>query len=388
MEGRELRRSYTQMEFPVTKGPRNNYHQQGQRAPSNKRYQQQGQKSKFPTQEIYRPPSQRDPQDPSRSSRALNVHAKEFAPLGSSLPLQSSKSTGNVLVAVNNENRLAKSQRSVGFPLGLSKTTHHQFHQHKTNNNSSHKQESPAAAPNHQKPNQLQRSKSTTSAVPKPIDLSIFGKKSTLVESVYHCPEKMPSSALLELAKLIAAKAQENRSWADSLAWLSFYIIEREKQRTFLESLLNILQYTVEKKCKGGTAGDSFYFSLMSYLHALYCEMKPHRAELDIDGSSPALMLLAILIEVCTDFLRQPTFTSRKEVESLFFVVTTTGRDMEGDCPKQMEQLMACVRDAFLMQETSAQIRRTLLQLIEMRAARWQLSARAVLYYQGLMPIT
>lgn len=76
------------------------------------------------------------------------------------------------------------------------------------------------------------------------------------------------------------------------------------------------------------------------------------------------------------------------QVESLFFVVTTTGRDMEGDCPKQMEQLMACVRDAFLMQETSAQIRRTLLQLIEMRAARWQLSARAVLYYQGLMPIT
>lgn len=210
----------------------------------------------------------------------------------------------------------------------------------------------------------------------------MFGKKASVVEAAYSNPGAMRAPALLDLAKLISEKAQENRSWAESLASLSFYIIEREKQTTFVEGLLNMLQYIVGKKCKDGTAGDSFYFPFISYLHALYGEVKPKRSEFEKNGRSPALTLLSLLVEVCTDFLHQEKLTGRKEIESLFFVVTTIGRDLEADCPRLMESLMCAVRDAFLSEGASAPIRRTLLQLVELRAARWQLPARTIHYYQ------
>jgi hypothetical protein len=46
----------------------------------------------------------------------------------------------------------------------------------------------------------------------------------------------------------------------------------------------------------------------------------------------------------------------------------------------RMPGLMAALRDAFLTAALPG-VRKTLLQLIEMRAARWQLPAPAVMYY-------
>lgn len=49
---------------------------------------------------------------------------------------------------------------------------------------------------------------------------------------------------------------------------------------------------------------------------------------------------------------------------------------------QQLEALMTKVRDAFLTSNASAPaIRRTLLQLIELQASRWQLPGNTVLYY-------
>lgn len=69
------------------------------------------------------------------------------------------------------------------------------------------------------------------------------------------------------------------------------------------------------------------------------------------------------------------------QTECLFFTLTTIGRDLEQDLPKALEQLLAGVRDVFLAAATVPAIRKTLLQLIELHAANWQLSASAVSYY-------
>lgn len=68
-------------------------------------------------------------------------------------------------------------------------------------------------------------------------------------------------------------------------------------------------------------------------------------------------------------------------MESLFFVLTSVGKDLEQELPKQLETLLSGVRDAFLTAQTAPAIRKTLLQLIELSAARWQLPAPAVMYY-------
>lgn len=68
-------------------------------------------------------------------------------------------------------------------------------------------------------------------------------------------------------------------------------------------------------------------------------------------------------------------------MESLFFVLTAIGKDLEQELPTQLDLLLNGVRDAFLTAQTVPSIRKTLLQLIELSAAKWQLPAPAVMYY-------
>lgn len=69
------------------------------------------------------------------------------------------------------------------------------------------------------------------------------------------------------------------------------------------------------------------------------------------------------------------------QTENLFFVLTYIGRDLESSLPGELERLLTAVRDAFLNSAAAPSIRRTLLQLIELHASRWQLPGCAVLYY-------
>jgi hypothetical protein len=62
-------------------------------------------------------------------------------------------------------------------------------------------------------------------------------------------------------------------------------------------------------------------------------------------------------------------------------VLTTIGRDLESEMPGQVPVLLASVRDAFLKTATIPAVKKTLLQLIELHASRWQLPAPAVMYY-------
>lgn len=69
------------------------------------------------------------------------------------------------------------------------------------------------------------------------------------------------------------------------------------------------------------------------------------------------------------------------QTECLFFVLTGLGKDIEVELPHQMAKVMGAARDAFLTTVRVPAVRKTLLQLIEMHAARWQLPAPAVMYY-------
>lgn len=63
-------------------------------------------------------------------------------------------------------------------------------------------------------------------------------------------------------------------------------------------------------------------------------------------------------------------------------MLTCIGKDLEAQLPQQLEGLLTAVRDAFLNSQNSPPaIRRTLLQLIELQASRWQLPGNTVLYY-------
>ena len=65
----------------------------------------------------------------------------------------------------------------------------------------------------------------------------------------------------------------------------------------------------------------------------------------------------------------------------MFFVLTSIGRDIEQESPGRLQNILTSLRDAFLNQDLSSPVRKTLLQLIELHAAKWQLPASAVRYY-------
>ena len=70
------------------------------------------------------------------------------------------------------------------------------------------------------------------------------------------------------------------------------------------------------------------------------------------------------------------------QLECLFFVLTGIGRDIETELPAKMFAIWNAIRDAFLeMNALPGAAQRTLLQLVELRAAKWQLPATAVTYY-------
>lgn len=86
------------------------------------------------------------------------------------------------------------------------------------------------------------------------------------------------------------------------------------------------------------------------------------------------LIKLCFSIKKCNECLFQ--------IECLFFVLTCIGKDLEAQLPQQLEGLLTAVRDGFLnSQNAPPAIRRTLLQLIELQASRWQLPGNTVLYY-------
>nr|CAD7445479.1 unnamed protein product [Timema bartmani] len=187
----------------------------------------------------------------------------------------------------------------------------------------------------------------------------------------------------MELVRQIMDRVVSSVSYSLPAAKLCITIIEKEQKETFLESLLNTCRQWCQERDKilkqGG--GTTRFCAFMQFLNEMYCELKRRQLQLktQYDGVPPGLVLLTLLYECCQECLKPPN--SQGETDSLFFVLTSVGRDFEQELPNKLTQLIASVRDTFLMVHNVPSIKKTLLQLIELRAARWQLSASAVMYY-------
>lgn len=251
----------------------------------------------------------------------------------------------------------------------------------------------PAAAP----PPSLKRSKSLGAAdsqnlmsklksiVKEDIDIKAFSEEDqTNIKLAIEDPNQLPSRTLMDLVKIIMEKAVEGIKYSESIAKLCVVIIEAEKNQTFLESLLNTCQQWYQERDKilrGIKAGDGTRFTaFMWFLTELYGLLKRQQLKELQESLQPALALLSVLAKCCQACVSLP-IKCLSETECLFFVLTSIGRDLETELPQQLELLLASVRDGFLASAGSANVGRTLLQLIELHASNWQLPGSSVLYY-------
>lgn len=372
-----------------------------------------------PTMEIYRPPNVRT--DLPHTGK-LNVHAKEFTmnDLQNSkssgnlamlnfdgLPLQHSKSSGNVLRHLQNH-PIIPVVHAMPLPL-LHSTSTSQIFNHLPRVNfqianemvQSFNQNQNANFPNwnnHQNQmNNLKRSKSLgahdaqnlASAIKKQskeeTNLGKFPKEDeTNLKIAQEDPNQLPSRTLMDLVKIIMERVVEGIRYSEAGAKLCMSIIEKERNLTFLESLLNTCQQWYQERDKilrGIKAGDGTRFTaFMWFLTEMFGQLKRHQLKSQFEALQPDLVLLSILAKCCKACVSLP-IKCLSETECLFFVLTSIGRDLENELPLQLEELMACVRDGFLASAGAPAVRRTLLQLIELHASNWQLPGSSVLYY-------
>ncbi|XP_076183419.1 uncharacterized protein LOC143155051 isoform X1 [Ptiloglossa arizonensis] len=398
-----------------------------------------------PSLEIYRPPGGRTEGTTANvTNPRLNVHAKEFtmkqndshpsksrtnASERSPYYLQHSKSSGNV-------HRYLYAQQQQQIQHTLQQQQHHQTSRHSQSSHhstssslrQSHPLDTSASSgnilhgsgrvhfnmdqnevkPNAMKPGRLtkslsfvstyslKRSKSLNAAdvlAAKAVnisDASELGKfpsaiQDTLLRAIED-PNLLNARALMELVRHILERVVENRKYAEPAAKICITIIEKEAKETFLESLLNTCQQWYQDRVKILYDGSSYhrYSAFMTFLNEMYCQLKRRQLQLKTqqEGVPPGRVLLTLLWKCCQDCLQPPVVNSLAETDCLFFILTCIGKDLDTELPAQLQQLLGSLRDAFLAEDTILpSVRKTLLQLIELHAAHWQLPAPAVVYY-------
>uniref|UniRef100_A0A023EV52 Putative mif4g domain-containing protein n=1 Tax=Aedes albopictus TaxID=7160 RepID=A0A023EV52_AEDAL len=251
----------------------------------------------------------------------------------------------------------------------------------------------------------LQRSKSLSSADtltrglaglglavgPEANDIGQFSPEiQAILSKAIEDPNQLNARCLMELAMQLMQRAVDGRRYALPISRLCISIIAKEQKETFLEALLNTCRQWYQERDK--VLGPPMniknpsrprFTAFMAFLTEMFCQLKRRQLQLrtECDGVPPPIVLLTVLGKCCEDCVKPPV-RSLSEIECLFFVLTCIGRDLETHLPQQLETLLTGVRDAFLNSSASAPaIRRTLLQLIELQASRWQLPGNTVLYY-------
>jgi len=320
-----------------------------------------------PTRELYRPPV---------TGNCLNPSAKEFAPLQSSKSVDFTTKgpqdniilnrTGLTITVPGKNNSIAKS-RSVTSHLQLSTDR--------------------SAEPLEQR---LLRTQ---------IDLNLFAFPLEVVNTLNKAlddPNRVPGRSLMELVKQILnkviSKSSQNPTNADHksdhsrlpehASRLCIGIIEKEEKETFLESLINTCQELYHDRERLLRQDIHKWNSYISFLNQMYGLLKRKQLHFlrKYEGVAPKLVLLSLLAECCTATLTS-SLQSVSEIEMMFLVLTHIGRDLDTEMPGRMSLLVTCLREAFLTSHLNKQIGKTLLQLIELRAAGWNLPAQAVMYY-------
>ncbi|XP_014488788.1 PREDICTED: MIF4G domain-containing protein B isoform X2 [Dinoponera quadriceps] len=200
-------------------------------------------------------------------------------------------------------------------------------------------------------------------------------------------PNFLNARTLMELVRHILERVVENRKYAEPAAKICITIIEKETKETFLESLLNTCQQWYQDRARilHDDMSCHRYSAFMTFLNEMYCQLKRRQLQLKTqqEGVSPGRVLLTLLWKCCQDCLKPPVINSLAETNCLFLILTCIGKDLDAELPAQLQQLLGSVRDAFLAEETTTlpSVKKTLLQLIELHAAHWQLPAPAVVYY-------
>ena len=258
-----------------------------------------------------------------------------------------------------------------------------------------------------------------------------------LVRRALESPKSLVTTQLMEVVRIIVNKALERLANAHPMSKICMSIIDKEKGKIFLESLMNCCREWFNErerliKAGGGSGAGSqgttnprrwpSYVAFLTELYlALRCKQRHVRLITGLDepskneGNSTTIggaiggqvsdediekraqlsliqkqlkNLATLLYDCCSALINSaisPSATSAtSDIESLQSALRTVGRFMADDHPQRMSLLMASVREAFISCQQlnlSSMNQKNLMEIIEYRASNWNFSASQQLYY-------
>ncbi|XP_064477918.1 MIF4G domain-containing protein-like isoform X2 [Ornithodoros turicata] len=202
-----------------------------------------------------------------------------------------------------------------------------------------------------------------------------------LLKKALNDPNTMSSQQLMELVRAICTRATEGIQYAEPSAQLCLSIIEKERGETFVVSLVHACREWFNERdalLRGETATSipRRWTAYVTFLAELFLGL---RKRLPPSGetyrpASRTLTLVMLLYDCCHIILKPPSLYNAAEMECLRSVLTISGKLLERESGQRMLMLVSAMRNAFLLPTLAAQIRKTLLELIELHASGWQFS--------------
>ncbi|KAK2714340.1 uncharacterized protein LOC136039788 [Artemia franciscana] len=210
------------------------------------------------------------------------------------------------------------------------------------------------------------------------------------LKKVFENPSRASARTIMDGVRHLFTKLVESPKLANVAARLCIAIIEKETGETFYESLMNACQEWYRDRDRllrspvgppGVSNPSPRWVAFICFLHELYLAFKRKGIPLKQDDADPASVILKLLAECCIVSLKVPAVNSLPELERVFVILTGVGRDLETSLPSKMSAVINTIRDSFLDVNVADNAGKTLLQMIELHSARWQLPATAVMYY-------
>ncbi|KAK7590860.1 hypothetical protein V9T40_002473 [Parthenolecanium corni] len=195
---------------------------------------------------------------------------------------------------------------------------------------------------------------------------------------------KMTDKNRIVLARGIVEQATKDKKCSLPAAKLCAIIMEKEKSGAFSDSFLNTCQMLYEKRESSFSVGDAKFISFLSFLTEMFSELKRIKLQIKLNSDPiipPKITLLIIISRCCEDILVQKQTHSLQEIECLFLTLTSLGRDIECELPAMFKKLFSIIKTVFLKGSNGQQIQKIFLQMMELRAANWQLPVSALNYY-------
>lgn len=209
-----------------------------------------------------------------------------------------------------------------------------------------------------------------------------------LLKKALDDPNALRPQQLMELVRAICTRATEGVQYAEPSARLCLTIVEKERGDTFAASLVHACREWFNERdvllrgeppTSPTSSAPRRWTAYVTFLAELYLGLRRRSPPLHSSGeprrphpASRTQTLVMLLYDCCQIILRPPSLYNAAEMECLRSVLTVCGKPLEQDSGQRMETLTAAVRDAFLLPTVAAQARKTLLELVELRAGAWQ----------------